>query len=144
MKPQFYKILILTIFGILISYCSYSQFNYKDTLETKDGIEISYKIVNAKCNDKNSPAQIHLRLKNTNDYPTNIKFEIEYSTGFTQRYKSELIETCIPPKSTKAGRASGLVFELKTNDVDIFKNEDSEWEFTIFEVEKVENCRKLK
>ncbi|MCK9254515.1 MAG: hypothetical protein GX793_02985 [Bacteroidales bacterium] len=143
MKLNIFKILFLTIFASLINYSSFAQFNYKNKLENKNGIEISYKIVHSKFFNKESPAQIRLKFKNTNDYPANIKFEIEYSTGFTHRYKSEIIEICIPAKSTKAGKPSGLVFELKTNDINIFNNEDSEWEFTRFDVEKTETCKPL-
>lgn len=134
------KTLFLTILlfsGILAN----AQCGYKNQLETKNGINVNYKVVHEKHFEKDSPAQLRLKLKNTNDYPVLIRFKIEYSTGYTTSYTSEGIEVCIPKKSAKAGKLHGLVFELKTNDIEIFSKEDAEWVFTMFEVTQTENCK---
>ncbi|MDD3740381.1 MAG: hypothetical protein PHH30_04000 [Bacteroidales bacterium] len=128
---------ILLILGILTN----AQCAYKNQLETKNGVNVYYKVVHEKHFKKDSPAQLRLKFKNTNDYPVIIRFKIEYSTGYTTRYTSEGIEVCIPKKSVKAGKLHGLVFELKTNDIEIFSKEDAEWEFSMFEVTQTENCK---
>lgn len=137
------KNLYLFIFSILISSALSAQFGYKNKLEQINGIEISYKVVNEKLFDKESPAQIRLKLKNTNEYPVNVKFKIEYSIGFTTSYNSGGVEICIPSKTARTGKMNGLVFELKTNDKNIFLSEDADWEFEKFEVEQIEDCKIL-
>ncbi len=127
----------LLLFAILAN----AQFGYKNQLETNQGINVSYKVVHEKKSEKDSPAQLRIKLENTNDYPVIIRFKIEYSTGFTTRYSSEGIEICIPKKSIKAGKMHGLVFELKTNDIEIFSKENAEWEFIMFDVTKTEKCK---
>ena len=134
------KTIFLSVF-LIIAIITNAQFGYKNQLETNKGINVSYKVVHEKKSKKDSPAQIRIKLKNTNDYPVIIRFKIEYSTGFTTRYSSEGIEICIPKKSVKAGKLHGLVFELKTNDIEIFTKDNAEWEFTMFEVTKTENCK---
>lgn len=135
------KTLASIILFSIISTASFAQFGYKNKLEPVNGVERSYKIVHEKHSDKSSPAQIRLKLKNTNDFDVNIKLEIEYRTGLTERFNSGSIEICIQKKSTKAGKISGLVFELKTNDIEIFNGENAEWEFTHFDVEQIEDCK---
>lgn len=137
------KLLVSILLFTIISSASFAQFGYKNKLEPVNGVQISYKIVHEKFSDKSSPAQIRIKLKNTNDFDVNIKFGIEYTIGLTKRYNSGSVETCIPQKSTQAGKISGLVFELKTHDVEIFKSENAEWEFTHFEVEQVDDCKVL-
>ncbi len=136
------------LFAFLIFILNYSnsfaQFNYNNKLETNNGIEISYKVVHANFFDKESPAQLRIKFKNTNQFFAIIKFQIEYSTGMQNRYKSENLEICIPSKGTKAGKPSGLVFELKTNDINIFNSQEAEWEFTQFEVKEIDNCKSFK
>jgi hypothetical protein len=131
----------LLILGLsILSFVANAQFGYKDTLPVNSGIEISYKVVNSKLFDKNSPAQIRLKLKNTNEYAVNVKFEIEYSVDLTKSYSSGGLEICIPVKTARTGKMSGLVFELNTTDKEIFEAENAEWEFLRFDVEQIENC----
>ncbi len=126
---------------LLTCFVANAQFGYKDKLESKDGIEIGYKIVHTKHFDKESPAQLRLKLKNTNEYPVNLKFEIEYTTGMTKRYSSGGVEICFPSKTARTGKMHGLVFELNTTDVQIFSTDNAEWEFSIFDVVQIEECK---
>ncbi|HOZ31038.1 MAG TPA: hypothetical protein PLL66_08990 [Bacteroidales bacterium] len=134
------KLLCLSVF-IITAIITYGQFGYKDHIEKIDGIDIGYKVVHEKHFDKDSPAQIRLKIKNNLAYSVTIRFKIEYSTGFTTSYTSEGIEVCIPNGSAKFGKMHGLVFELKTNDIEIFSKEDAEWEFSMFEATQTENCK---
>ncbi|MDD4149590.1 MAG: hypothetical protein PHE33_06135 [Bacteroidales bacterium] len=131
---KYFLVLIL----IITSFAVQAQFGYKNSLEAIDGVEIKYKVVNEKMFDKSSPAQLRLKLKNTNDYDIKLNFEVEYQIDFTKKYQSGNIEIDIPRKSAKTGKMHGLVFEIKSNNKNIFKSDDAEWIFTTFEVEKIE------
>lgn len=132
--------LFISIICFFICSVAYSQAFYKNEIKSKDGIEIKYKINHTKMFDKNSPVKLSLKLKNTNNYDVNLGFEIEYSTGFTTRYKSGNVDICIPGRMTRKGKANGLAFELNTNDKDIFSSDDTEWEFTKFDIKQTEKC----
>ncbi len=131
---KYFLILIL----IITSTVANAQFGYKNSLDPIDGVEIKYKVVNEKFFDKSSPAQLRFKLKNTNEYDIKLNFEVEYQMGFTKKYQSGNIEIEIPKKSAKTGKMHGLVFEIESNDKNIFESEDAEWIFTKFEVEKIE------
>ncbi len=133
-------ILLISAFLLTTSVMN-AQFGYKNKMEASNGIEISYKVVHEKYFDKESPAQIRLKLKNTNEYPVNLKFEIEYSTDLTKKYKSGDVEICIPAKTARTGKMNGLVFELNTSDTGIFSSDNAEWEFIRFDVEQIEDCK---
>ena len=129
---------VLAIFSlIIISTGVFAQFGYKNSLETKEGIEIKYKVVHEKFFDNESPVQLRLKLKNTNDYSVNLNFEIEYQIDFTKKYQSGEITLEIPRKSAKTGKMHGLVFEINSTDKNVFDSDDAEWIFTIFEVERL-------
>jgi len=134
---KYFLVLIL----IITSFAVQAQFGYKNSLESIDGIEIKYKVVNEKMFDKSSPAQLRLKLKNTNDYDIKLNFEIEYQIDFTKKYQSGNIEIDIPRKSAKTGKMHGLVFEIKSNNKNIFNSDDKEWIFTTFEVKKIEELK---
>lgn len=132
---------VLFVISLVVCSTVFAQFGYKHKLEPVNGVEISYKIVHAKHFDKESPAQLRIKLKNTNSYDVSIKLSIEYSTDFTKKYSSGGVETCIAAGSSKAGTISGLAFELNTNDIKIFDSENAEWEFSLFNVEQIDDCK---
>ncbi len=123
--------------SLFISLSAFAQFGYKYELKSIEGIEIKYKIVHEKFFDKDSPVQLRLKLKNTNEHDVNVNFEIEYQFDLTKKYKSGNIEIEIPAKAARTGKWHGLVFEIKSNNKEIFDNENAEWEFVIFEVKKM-------
>lgn len=130
---------VIAIFSLLIiSITALAQFGYKNSLETIEGVEIKYKVVHEKFFDKESPVQLRLKLKNTNDYLINLNFEIEYQSDFTKKYQSGEISLEIPRKSAKTGKMHGLVFEINSTDKNVFNSDDAEWIFTNFEVKKIE------
>jgi len=131
------KFIILSLIST-ISICSFAQFGYKNKLESVNGIEISYKIVHEKYFDKESPVQLRLKLKNTNNFNVNVNFEIQYQLDFTKKLNSGEVIIEIPRKSAKTGKMHELVFEINSNDPNIFKSEDAEWEFINFDVEEIE------
>jgi hypothetical protein len=135
------KSYILIIFALFYN-TSNGQLFYKNKLEPRDGIEIKYKVRHVKMFDKNSPVMLCLKLTNTNDSDVNLKFEVEYSTGFTTKYKSGEVDICIPKNMTRRGKARGLAFELNSTDKNILASEDIEWEFTTLKIDKIEKCEK--
>ncbi|MDD2387871.1 MAG: hypothetical protein PHP52_13930 [Bacteroidales bacterium] len=131
---KYFLILVL----IITSIAANAQFGYKNSLEPIDGVEIKYKVVNEKMFDKSSPAQLRFKFKNTNEYDIKLSFEVEYQIDFTKKYQSGNIEIEIPEKSAKTGKMHGMVFEIKSNDKNIFESDNAEWIFTKFAVEKIE------
>ena len=79
------KIILFTL-SLIVCSAAFAQFGYKHKLDTVNGVEISYKIVHAKHFDKESPAQLRIKLKNLNSHDVNVKFSIEYSIDFTVRF----------------------------------------------------------
>jgi hypothetical protein len=136
------KIILFTL-SLIVCSAAFAQFGYKHKLDTVNGVEISYKIVHAKHFDKESSAQLRIKLKNLNSHDVNVKFSIEYSIDFTKKYNSGGVEICIAAGTSKAGTISGLAFELNTNDIKIFEGENAEWEFIRFDVEQIDDCKVL-
>lgn len=136
MIRKIFLISIITLFCNVV----FAQYVYKNELPTVNGIEIKYKVIHSKLFDKTSPVQLRIKLKNTNDFDASINLQVEYSTGFTQKFRSENFDICIPKNSVRKGKVNGLVFELNSSDKDIFLSEDTEWEFVKFEVEQVDVC----
>ncbi|MDD2636280.1 MAG: hypothetical protein PHW82_12390 [Bacteroidales bacterium] len=131
MKKQFLILILITT-----TIVANAQFGYKNSLDPIDGVEIKYKVVNEKLFDKSSPAQLRFKFKNTNEHDIKLNFEIEYQMDFTKKYQSGNIEIDIPKKAARTGKMHGMVFEIQSNDKNIFESDDAEWFFTIFEVEK--------
>ncbi len=129
-------IFICLVLGLPV--ISFAQFDYKNKIEPIDGVEIRYKIAHQNAFDKESPVQIRFKFKNTNDYDVKINFELEYQFDLIKRYNSGEIEIEIPRKTAKTGKMHGLVFEINTNDPNIFEKENAEWEFIKFDVQKIE------
>ena len=63
---------IISAVFIFVGISGFSQFGYKNQLDAVTGIEIKYKLVHAKTFDKESPVELRLKLKNTNDFNANV------------------------------------------------------------------------
>ncbi len=131
------------IISILIGFTTaiFPQKGFVSYLEPSfKNIDVRYKITNLNFFNKNSPAVIILKLKNNNKFDVQVDIQIEYHFGIKSRYKSEKVSVCIPAGRIVGGRMHGLSFELKTSDTKIFENEENEWFFSVFEVEKIDKC----
>lgn len=134
------KKIIILILSLLSTAYLFTQNKFITLAETTNNIEVSYKISHLNFFDKNSPAVMIFKLKNNNSFDVQVSLQIEYHIGISKKYKSEIVNVCIPSGRIIGGRMHGLMFELKTTDLNIFDSEENEWFFSIFKVEQIEKC----
>jgi len=141
MKRSFTFALLTLIFLIAgTSFEAFAQRNYVDH-STEDGVSIQYRWVNSKLLDKNSPLELRLKIKNNNDYPVKVSYEIDFYMGPMHEESSDLTELCINPKLAKTGRINGMYYQSgKLNNQQI-ESDAFSWEIRDLEIERVESCR---
>jgi hypothetical protein len=108
---------------------------------TVEGVEIQYRWANSKFFDKSSPLELRLKIKNTNSYPVNVIYDIEFYMGAILKETSEETELCINPKLAKTGRINGMFYRsnsLRNSDIE---SDEFSWEITNLEIERTESCR---
>jgi hypothetical protein len=108
---------------------------------TVDGVDFQYRWANSKASDKNSPLELRLKIKNNNDYPVNVIYDIEFFMGPVLKETSDLTELCINPKLAKTGRINGMYYRsgiLRNRDIE---SKEFRWEITNLEIERTESCR---
>lgn len=133
---------IFTVFLFLIisGNDALAQRRYVDH-STVDGISIQYRWANSKWLDKNSRLELRLKIKNNNDYPVEVSYEIDFLMGPMVKESSDVTNICISPKLARTGRLNGMYYQSsRLNNKDIESDEFS-WEIRDLEIEQVESCR---
>lgn len=117
-----------------------AQRRYTDH-STVEGIEIQYRWGNSKFFDKSSPLELRLKIKNTNSYPVNVTYDIEFYMGAVLKETSDETELCINPKLAKTGRINGMFYRSNSLRNSEIESEEFSWEITNLEIERTESCR---
>lgn len=139
------KILAFTVFTLLLILVANSneasaQRKYVDH-STVDGVDIQYKWSHSKWFDKSSPLELRLKIKNNNDYPVEVSYEIEFYMGPVMEETSDITKICINPKLAKTGRINGMYYQSSKLSNKELESEEFTWEITNLEIERVESCR---
>ncbi|MDA3911083.1 MAG: hypothetical protein PF448_06985 [Bacteroidales bacterium] len=130
-----FRNLILFVLAVcLFSSAANAQFGYKNEHETIDGVEISYKWSQSKWWKKSSPKQLRFKMKNTNDYKVNVKFELVYLLDHVVKFKSGALEAEIKAGKALSGKLNGFYFESPAISNKQLESEQFDWEFLFFEV----------
>jgi hypothetical protein len=131
------KLLLISSFilgFILINSHAYAQFGYKENYKTIDGVEISYKWSHAKFLNKNSPIQLRFKMKNTNDYPVKIEFELVYMIDHIVKFESGELSADIKAGKAISGKLNGFYFETDVLSNQELQAENFSWDFLFFNV----------
>ncbi len=139
------KIFVFSVFTLLFvffaaSHQSIAQRRYVDH-STVEGVEIQYRWASSKWLDSSSPLELRLKIKNNNDYPVAVTYDIEFYMGAVLEETSDETELCINPKLAKTGRINGMYYRsssLRNRDIE---SDEFSWEITNLEIERVESCR---
>ncbi|MFP4366579.1 MAG: hypothetical protein ACLFQA_05745 [Bacteroidales bacterium] len=139
------KILAFTVFTLLFVLVANSneasaQRKYVDH-STVDGVDIQYRWAHSKWFDKSSPLELRLKIKNNNDYPVEVSYEIEFYMGPVMEETSDMTKICINPKLAKTGRINGMYYQSSKLSNKELESEEFTWEITNLEIERVESCR---
>ena len=132
LKLSFKISLLLSI--MLISVSAFAQFGYKHKLDPNSGLEIKYKYAHEKIFNKNSPLNLRIKIKNTNNYDVNLSFIVIYEKGIATQFESELISIDIKSGRARTGKWHGLNFETGYNSEEKLKSDEFTWHFDTFEV----------
>jgi hypothetical protein len=108
---------------------------------TVEGVEIQYRWANSSFFDKSSPLELRLKIKNTNDYPVTITYDLEFYMGPVLEETSDETELCINPKLAKTGRINGMFYRSQTLSNQQLESDQFSWEITNLEITRVESCR---
>ncbi len=133
----------ILIISIVIFACGniFAQKEYQN-LESKEGIDISYKWKHSKILKKDSPLKLILKIKNSNDYNTQVNFTIDYFWQAIRNASSEPNTICIKSNRTAKGRMKKLGFDrAEFSDEEVLSDE-----FTLdvsgLEIKIVDRCKK--
>ena len=122
------------IFVLTFVFQANAQFGYKKHSE-KDGITVFYKWKHSKIFNKNSPLELNLKIKNTNDYTVNSKISVlYYIDGVLNQENNLSFEGLKPVKFYILYMAGiGLYSELSNEQL---TSESFTWKLEILEVER--------
>ncbi len=107
----------------------------------EEGVSIQYRWANSRWLDKTSPLELRLKIKNNNDYPVNVTFEIDFFMGPMVEESSDLTELCINPRIAKTGRLNGMYYQSGKLNNEQLESDSFSWEIRDLEIERVESCR---
>jgi hypothetical protein len=132
-------ILSAAVMLMLISSSAVAQRGYTE-FKTEEGVAVMYRWQRAQFFNRDSDAVLNLRVTNENEYPVNWTYSVIFYHDKMAMHESADTTLCIQPGQSKRGAFAGLRYTvdgLKLSDVesDIF-----EWEFSVFDVEEVEDC----
>ncbi len=128
------KIIIVFIVLAFFSSTANAQFGYKNEYETIDSVEISYKWAQSKWWKKSAPKQLRFKMKNTNDYKVNVKFELVYLLNHVVKFQSGELEAEIKSGKALSGKLNGFYFESPNIPNKELESKYFDWEFLFFEV----------
>ncbi len=121
---------------------AYSQNRYQPFM-TKNGVAIDYKWSHSIPFNKNSPLELRLRIRNTNEHAINTVFEVDFYMGPVIAESSQRVELCILPGRWKTGRTNGVYFQTLSLTNDQIRSEDFKWEINKITVEKIDECTEM-
>lgn len=142
MRNIIIKILAISLVIFVSMSCNAQFWAYNTFKETK-GVEFSYKLVNEKRLDPESPKVISLKIKNTNNYPVKIEFGLEYYWKLKRVGYSDTKEMCFLPKEMAVGRINDLLYRLEGYTGEQMESDDFKWNLYNLKIEKVEKCESL-
>ena len=139
------KIFVFAAFTILLAFIAESQeasaqWRYVDH-STVDGVDIQYRWSHSRWFNRSSPLELRLKIKNNNDYPVQVTYDIEFYMGPVLEETSDDTELCINPKLAKTGRINGMYYQSQTITNEELESDEFSWEITNLEIERVESCR---
>lgn len=138
MKTVKYFIFVFSLALICIS--AKAQFGYKENYKTTEGIHINYKWTHSKFLNKQSPLQLRLKIKNTNDYDVDMSFQVAYLIRHIVQFTSPEIEICIPAGRARTGKWHGLYFQAEEVSNDTIRSDVFDWELLELEISKTDAC----
>lgn len=142
MRNIVFKILFI-LFVTVAPAISNAQFWAYNTFKETKGVKFSYKLVNEKRLDPESPKVISLKIKNTNNYPVKIQFGLEYYWKLKRVGYSDTKEICFLPKEMAVGRINELLYRLEGYSGEQMESDDFKWNLFDLKIEKVEKCESL-
>ncbi len=128
-------VLIVTA-GILQAQKDYTP------LASEDGIEIAYKWKPSKFLKKDSPRILNLMLRNTNDYPADVSFTVDYFWKGIRKASSDTNRICIKANRTAKGKIKNLTFDRAGLSDEDLSSENFSLDVTGIAVEKVVKCKR--
>lgn len=139
------KFLVFAAFTFFFAFASSNQEasaqrRYVDH-STVEGVEIQYRWTNSRFFDRSSPLELRLKIKNTNDYPVSVTYDVEFYMGPILEETSDDTQLCINPKLAKTGRINGMYYRSSTLSNEQLESDEFSWELTNLEIERVESCR---
>jgi hypothetical protein len=139
---NFFMFAIFSLLFVLLtgSHETSAQRRYVDH-STVNGVAIQYRWANTKFFDKSSPLELRLKIKNNNDYPVSVSYDIEFFMGPVLKETSDVTELCINPKLAKTGRLNGMYYRSTTLGTRDIESKEFNWEITNLEIERTESCR---
>ena len=110
-------------------------------LESKDKVSFSYRWKNSIFFKKDSPLMLTLRIQNSNDYPIETGFVVDYYWRAILKASSEEQLFCIQAKKSIRGKVRGLGFDHGTFTNEQIRSEDFIMELNGIKVEKTSECK---
>lgn len=110
---------------------------------TEEGVEIDYKWSHTRLFNKNSPLELRLRIKNTNEHAVKIVFSVDFYMKLKLTESSEDVELCILPGKWKTGRTNGVYFQPANLTNKQIRSDDFHWEINEITVEVTESCTEV-
>jgi hypothetical protein len=138
MKKIFF-IAAMLLFGAF-TLETFAQSNPYQEFKTVDGVVIDYKWSHTKLFNKNSPLELRLRIRNTNEHAVSVVFSVDFFYKLRLTESSEDVELCILPGKWKTGRTNGVYFQPDQLTNKQIRSEDFHWDTSDMTVEVIETC----
>ncbi len=132
MKSTLFLILITASFSLL------AQDKYTEKLSTEK-VDIHYKWKYPTKGGVEGPAELLLKVKNKNQEPISISFEVAYMLDM-KTVATFAVDTCLKAKKTIYGKLNGLYFISEDLSNEEIRSDGFIWEINDLAVQEIEKC----
>ena len=116
--------------------------NKYQVLDSKEGVEFSYKWKPSKCLKKDSPLILIIKIANNNDYAANIAYTVDFFWQGLKTATSEEQSFCIKANKSLVGKIRKFDFDRSKYSNEQILSDQFIMELTGIKVAKTENCTK--
>ncbi len=139
MKPFKLLPLLFMLFIFTVNIDS-ARAQFYDEFKTEEGVEFSYRWTRSNFFDRSSPLELRLKVKNTNDYPVEVSFQVDFYMGPVVKESSHTTKLCIRRKLAKTGRLNGVYYRSSVLSNEEIESDEFEWMLEELEIKRVEDC----
>jgi len=140
MKRNLFAYVTVVLLTLLLAFPSAQAQRSYNEFSTQDSVHVQYKWQRSNILVRDSDAVLALRVTNQDEHAVKWTFSVGFYEKGVLVFESEKNELCLRAGQSRRGGLAGLRFTREDMSLDDVEKETFAWDFTTFEVERVESC----